>query len=131
MTFSADETVETGSTSESEKVGLQKKSLFKETTVETKTVSIFKKENLFAKSNEGNEVLSVLDEKCPSLETTKVHTPKLPVYCPAIQGCRSIDGFQFLNRIEEGTYGVVYRARDKETSKLNFVIIYLLSYGCI
>ena len=30
-------------------------------------------------------------------------------------GCRSIDEFQFLNRIEEGTYGVVFRGRDKSS----------------
>lgn len=42
-------------------------------------------------------------------------TPELPVYLPAIQGCRSVEEFHCLNRIEEGTYGVVYRARDKRT----------------
>lgn len=31
------------------------------------------------------------------------------------QGCRSVEEFQCLNRIEEGTYGVVYRAKDKKT----------------
>lgn len=41
--------------------------------------------------------------------------PKLPPYLPAIQGCRSVEEFQWLNRIEEGTYGVVYRAKDKRT----------------
>lgn len=32
-----------------------------------------------------------------------------------LQGCRSVEEFQCLNRIEEGTYGVVYRAKDKKT----------------
>lgn len=41
--------------------------------------------------------------------------PVLPPYLPAIQGCRSVEEFHCLNRIEEGTYGVVYRARDKKT----------------
>ncbi|KAF6201258.1 hypothetical protein GE061_005705, partial [Apolygus lucorum] len=41
----------------------------------------------------------------------------LPPYLPAIQGCRSVEEFQCLNRIEEGTYGVVYRARDKRTNE--------------
>lgn len=41
--------------------------------------------------------------------------PDLPPYFPAIQGCRSVEEFNCLNRIEEGTYGVVYRARDKKT----------------
>ncbi|GLV39462.1 pitslre [Carabus blaptoides fortunei] len=42
----------------------------------------------------------------------------LSPYFPAIQGCRSVEEFQCLNRIEEGTYGVVYRARDKRTEEI-------------
>lgn len=42
----------------------------------------------------------------------------LPPYFPAIQGCRSVEEFQCLNRIEEGTYGVVYRAQDKRTNDI-------------
>jgi cell division cycle 2-like protein len=43
---------------------------------------------------------------------------ELPMYLPAIEGCRNVDEFNCLNRIEEGTYGVVYRARDKKTRKI-------------
>uniref|UniRef100_A0A8C2UZY2 Cyclin-dependent kinase 11B n=1 Tax=Chinchilla lanigera TaxID=34839 RepID=A0A8C2UZY2_CHILA len=43
---------------------------------------------------------------------------ELPKYLPALQGCRSVEDFQCLNRIEEGTYGVVYRARDKKTDEI-------------
>ncbi|KAH8042148.1 hypothetical protein HPB51_021232 [Rhipicephalus microplus] len=43
---------------------------------------------------------------------------QLPPYLPAIQGCRSVEEFHCLNRIEEGTYGVVYRARDKKTDEI-------------
>jgi len=39
-------------------------------------------------------------------------------YFPAKQGCRSVDEFVCLNRIEEGTYGVVYRAKEKATDKV-------------
>ena len=42
----------------------------------------------------------------------------LPPYLPSINGCRSVEEFHCLNRIEEGTYGVVYRARDKKTSEI-------------
>ncbi|CAG9760583.1 unnamed protein product [Ceutorhynchus assimilis] len=42
----------------------------------------------------------------------------LPPYYPAVQGCRSVEEFQCLNRIEEGTYGVVYRAKDKRTDEI-------------
>ena len=43
--------------------------------------------------------------------------PDLPSYFPAIQGCRNVEEFNCLNRIEEGTYGVVYRAKDKKTGQ--------------
>ncbi|XP_020293847.1 cyclin-dependent kinase 11B isoform X1 [Pseudomyrmex gracilis] len=51
-------------------------------------------------------------------EEKKDEKPELPPYLPAIQGCRSVEEFQCLNRIEEGTYGVVYRARDKRTDEI-------------
>ncbi|GLU06176.1 hypothetical protein SLE2022_232290 [Rubroshorea leprosula] len=35
-----------------------------------------------------------------------------------LQGCRSVDEFERLNKIDEGTYGVVYRARDKRTGEI-------------
>ncbi|OEL30919.1 Cyclin-dependent kinase G-2 [Dichanthelium oligosanthes] len=35
-----------------------------------------------------------------------------------LQGCRSVDEFERLNKINEGTYGVVYRARDKKTNEI-------------
>lgn len=44
-------------------------------------------------------------------------TDPLPPYFPAIQGCRSVEEFVCINRVEEGTYGVVYRARDKRTGE--------------
>lgn len=43
---------------------------------------------------------------------------QLPSYFPALQGCRSVEEFQCLNRIEEGTYGVVYRAKDKRSDEV-------------
>ncbi|KAJ6834766.1 cyclin-dependent kinase G-2 isoform X1 [Iris pallida] len=35
-----------------------------------------------------------------------------------LQGCRSVDEFERLNKIDEGTYGVVYRAQDKKTGEI-------------
>lgn len=35
-----------------------------------------------------------------------------------LQGCRSVDEFERLNKIDEGTYGVVYRAKDKKTGEI-------------
>lgn len=44
------------------------------------------------------------------------------------QGCRSVEEFQCLNRIEEGTYGVVYRAKDKKTGqyKRSAIVIFMV-----
>lgn len=44
--------------------------------------------------------------------------PSLPPYLPSVHGCRSVAEFKCMNRIEEGTYGVVYRARDKRTQEI-------------
>jgi len=46
-------------------------------------------------------------------EPERSPTPDLPCYYPALMGCRSVENYEWLNRIEEGTYGVVYRAKDK------------------
>jgi cell division cycle 2-like len=46
-------------------------------------------------------------------------------YC-AIQGCRSVDEFECLNKIEEGAYGVVFRAKDKKTSNLILRNLFIL-----
>ncbi|KAL1539270.1 cyclin-dependent kinase [Salvia divinorum] len=35
-----------------------------------------------------------------------------------LQGCRRVDEFERLNKIDEGTYGVVFRARDKKTGEI-------------
>jgi len=43
---------------------------------------------------------------------------KKPTYFPAIMGCRDVRDFQWLNKIEEGTYGVVYRAKDIRTNEI-------------
>jgi len=49
---------------------------------------------------------------------TRPKLPNLPPYLPSVHGCRSVAEFQCMNRIEEGTYGVVYRARDKRTQEV-------------
>jgi cell division cycle 2-like protein len=35
-----------------------------------------------------------------------------------LNGCRSVDSYRKLNRIEEGTYGVVFRAQDRDTGEV-------------
>ncbi|WOL15576.1 cyclin-dependent kinase G-2-like [Canna indica] len=55
-------------------------------------------------------------------EDTRSKTPE-PAQPPQrcinmLQGCRSVDEFERLNKIDEGTYGVVYRAKDKKTGEI-------------
>ena len=42
----------------------------------------------------------------------------LPFEGPAIKGCRLVDNYEKLNRIDEGSYGIVYRARDRATGEV-------------
>lgn len=37
---------------------------------------------------------------------------------PPITSCRHVDNYEKLNRIEEGSYGVVYRAKDMATGEI-------------
>ncbi|KAF9797800.1 hypothetical protein SFRURICE_017995 [Spodoptera frugiperda] len=37
---------------------------------------------------------------------------------PAFQSCRSVDEFQYLYRIDEGAFGVIHAAKDKQTGEL-------------
>ena len=43
---------------------------------------------------------------------------KLQFDTPTINGSRSITEFDILNRVEEGTYGVVFKAQDKKNGKV-------------
>ena len=43
--------------------------------------------------------------------------PALSNYYPGIHGCRHVENYEWLNCINEGTYGVVYRAKDKRTGQ--------------
>ena len=55
-------------------------------------------------------------------DAEKSPTPEkeLPCYLPALMGCRSVEeNYDYLNKIEEGTYGVVHRAKDKKTGQLS------------
>ncbi len=43
---------------------------------------------------------------------------ELTPYFPLLQGCRSVDEYERLNLIDEGAYGVVFRARDRATGAI-------------
>ncbi|KAI7869957.1 kinase-like domain-containing protein [Spinellus fusiger] len=60
----------------------------------------------------------------PPFTTPLVRMPfKLPTaasqpVAPLLAACRHVDCFEKLNHIEEGSYGVVFRARDRETGDI-------------
>ena len=63
--------------------------------------------------------LGVVEEEVEEEEEpSSPGTPPLPDYFPGIHGCRNVENYEWLNRIEEGTYGVVFRGRDKRTGGL-------------
>ncbi|ERN02850.1 hypothetical protein AMTR_s00086p00170200 [Amborella trichopoda] len=54
-----------------------------------------------------------------SVDEERLKTPLRPILPPIrtiniLQGCRTVDEFQRLNRIDDGTCGVVYRPKDKK-----------------
>lgn len=53
-------------------------------------------------------------------EVLKARNTRISLYAnsPSIFSCRSVDCFKKLNRIDEGTYGIVYRAEDLETGEI-------------
>ena len=55
----------------------------------------------------------------PPQKSAKASEIKLNKY---IQGCRHVDEYEILNRIEEGSYGIVYKAQERKTS--NFLDIF-------
>lgn len=46
-------------------------------------------------------------------------SPQLPLHNPLLQGCRSVyETYERLERVSEGTYGVVWKARDLATNEI-------------
>lgn len=54
------------------------------------------------------------------VDIPKIEEPAVPMQgsINMLQGCRSVFEYEKLNKINEGTYGVVYRARDKKTGEI-------------
>ncbi|CAG8609582.1 12555_t:CDS:10, partial [Acaulospora morrowiae] len=71
-----------------------------------------------------NEIIEIsspsanVETTTPQANVEKVIKPMQTSRPPMITGCRSVDNYEKLNRIEEGAYGVVFRARDKATGEI-------------
>jgi cell division cycle 2-like protein len=53
----------------------------------------------------------------PPIRSHSLYTPARSLH-PPIQSCRSVYEYERLNHIEEGSYGVVFRAREKRTGEI-------------
>ncbi|KAI8613520.1 kinase-like domain-containing protein [Chytriomyces sp. MP71] len=52
------------------------------------------------------------------LKATHPHVSSYALRGAPLVSCRSVDNYEKLNRIEEGSYGIVYRARDRDTGEI-------------
>ncbi|KAI8589215.1 kinase-like domain-containing protein [Geranomyces variabilis] len=50
--------------------------------------------------------------------TSPFKPPRTHLPGPPLVSCRNVDNYEKLNRIEEGAYGIVYRARDRQTGEI-------------
>jgi cell division cycle 2-like protein len=48
----------------------------------------------------------------------QIENPNISKHNPLIHGCRSVDCYERINFISQGTYGVVFKAKSKETGEL-------------
>lgn len=80
------------------------------------------KDEYFGNELEDNDVMAIdksLDEDT-GVDQLEDEEPVVSVQrsMNMLQGCRSVFEFERLNKISEGTYGIVYRARDKKTGEI-------------
>lgn len=61
---------------------------------------------------------SYTPKKRRKLSPSPLQSQIFPLEPPEITSCRSVEIYEKLNHIEEGSYGIVYRARDKETGDI-------------
>lgn len=56
--------------------------------------------------------------RSPIRSSSTAATAAAAVPRPFLRECRHVDCFEQLNKIEEGSYGIVYRARDRSTGDI-------------
>lgn len=67
---------------------------------------------------EAQKKLHTEAKKKRDLEIQKKLIAQLPVFYPGLMGCRNIDEYECVNRVDEGTFGVVYRGKDRRTDEI-------------
>lgn len=83
---------------------------------------ILAKRRTKSKSTKSNDTAPTRRSETPAavLQTRPLHSLYVPprTYHPPISPSRSVYCYERLNQIEEGSYGVVFRARDKQTGDI-------------
>lgn len=69
-----------------------------------------------SRSSDQNQAAQAADSPAP-IQRKKLPVPPRSAH-PPITGCRSVYEYERLNHIEEGSYGVVFRAREKTTGEI-------------
>jgi serine/threonine protein kinase len=76
------------------------------------TIFYRKKKNRFTSAEETKE-----ESKVEEVIMEIAYIPKRK-FNPLLEGCRSIDEYDPLNKIDEGSYGIVFRAKERATGKI-------------
>ena len=74
--------------------------------------------SLTKKSSPEKETKSQIDDKSENSTSADTKLIGKRKRCPLIEGSNSIENYYHLNKIHEGVYGVVFRARDKFTGEI-------------
>lgn len=92
------------------------KSPSKSTTIAAETDGRGDRDHERSKSKNQSSSLSLSSSR--SLSPSQSSSPSLPLHNPLLQGCRSVyTSYERLARLDEGTYGIVWKARDIATNE--------------
>jgi cell division cycle 2-like protein len=68
-------------------------------------------------ANDRTSLPAASTSQLPPVRTGSIHVPPRTAH-PPLTSSRSVYNYERLNQIEEGSYGIVFRARDKETGDI-------------
>ncbi|KAG0370546.1 kinase-like domain-containing protein [Gamsiella multidivaricata] len=88
-----------------------------ETTVRSESVEPAEVDNYVRAGSAVSTPRESVLESSSQMQEYRITIPDAPQH-PVLAGCRSVENYEKLNRISEGSYGVVYRARDRITGEI-------------
>lgn len=63
-------------------------------------------------------IVQAKDDENSEQDQSEKEVENISYYFPGIDGCRNVDQFKIIKRIQEGTYGVVFSAKDIQTGEI-------------